>query len=211
MIYDGVNHPLLARVPKTTTRLLDVGCGAGALGRKIRTAMNCRVVGITHSTAEAALAKDCIDEVWVCDLNSFAPPVTDSFDCIVCSHVLEHVVCPEEVLKRLLGLLSPQGTLIVALPNILFWRQRLDFLRGHFRYTDGGLMDRTHYRFFDWSSAQALLTESGYSIADASADGFFPLSRFLYRAGEMCDRAALKLFPGLFGFQFVFICHPNGN
>ncbi len=72
-------------------------------------------------------------------------------------------------------------------------------------------MDHTHYRFFDWATAQELLTESGYSIIDAAAVGSFPFSRVLFRIGEMLDRVALKLFPGLFGFQFVFVCQPNGK
>jgi 2-polyprenyl-3-methyl-5-hydroxy-6-metoxy-1,4-benzoquinol methylase len=210
-IYGAVNQPVLARVPRMTKRLLDIGCGTGALGQKIKEEMDCQVVGITHSDSEAALARECIDQVLVRDLNSSEPLDMDQFDCIVCSHVLEHLYQPDEILKRVRHLLSPEGTLIVALPNVLFWRQRLNFLRGNFRYTEGGLMDRTHYRFFDWVTAQELLTESGYSVIEAQADGTFPLSRHLFRVGQWLDRAALKALPGLFGFQFVFVCRPNGN
>jgi SAM-dependent methyltransferase len=212
MIYEAFNEAVLARVPATARRLLDTGCGSGALGRKIKEKMDCRVVGITCSEAEAALAAPSLDEVLVCDLNSFELPETDRFDCIICSHVLEHLFQPAETLKRLRRALSPDGTLIVALPNVLYWRQRLEFLRGNFKYTDGGLMDRTHYRFFDWSAAQELLTESGYTVEEAVADGGLPLSRFLSRAGgEGINRAALRISPGLFGFQFVFVCRPNGH
>lgn len=211
MIYEAFNQAVLARVPETTRRLLDLGCGSGALGRKIKETLECRVVGVTYSEAEAAQAAQCLDEVLVCDLNSFRPLAAGEFDCIICSHVLEHLYQPDEVLKRLRRGLSPDGVLIVALPNVLHWRQRLNFFRGSFRYTDGGLMDRTHYRFFDWTTAHELLTESGYRVVEAVADGSFPLSRFLSRAGEKLDRAALKKFPGLFGFQFVFMCHPNGD
>ena len=205
-IYGAVNQPVLARVAGTTKRLLDIGCGTGALGRKIKEELDCNVVGITHSDSEAALAAECIDQVLVCDLNSLEPLDMDQFDCIVCSHVLEHLYHPNELLKRVRHLLSPEGTLIVALPNVLFWRQRLNFFRGNFRYTEGGLMDRTHYRFFDWVTAQELLTASGYSVIEASADGTFPLSRYLFGVGQWLDRAALKALPGLFGFQFVFVC-----
>ncbi len=211
MIYEALNQPVLAHVPKTTKRLLDLGCGSGALGRKIKEELHCQVVGVTCSEAEAEMAARCLDEVLICDLNSFEPLEMGQFDCIVCSHVLEHLYRPDEVLKRLRHGLSPDGTLIVALPNVLHWRQRLEFLRGNFKYTEGGPMDRTHYRFFDWASAQEFLTGSGYSVVDAGADGGFPLSRFLSRAGKGLDRAALKTFPGLFGFQFIFVCRPNGS
>ena len=211
MIYGALNEPVLARVPKTAKRLLDIGCGSGALGRKIKEELDCHVVGVTFSEAEAAIAGHHLDEVLVCDLNSFELPPIDQFDCIICSHVLEHLYEPNEVLRRLRRSLSPGGTLIVALPNVMYWRQRLEFLRDNFKYTEGGLMDRTHYRFFDWATAQELLKGSGYAVVDARADGRFPLSRFLSRAGEGLDRAALKTFPGLFGFQFVFVCRPNGD
>jgi hypothetical protein len=43
--------------------------------------------------------------------------------------------------SRLRAALVDGGTLIIALPNVLHWRQRLTFLRGTFRYTPGGIMD----------------------------------------------------------------------
>jgi SAM-dependent methyltransferase len=211
LIYEALNHAVLPRVPKTTRRLLDLGCGSGALGRKIKEETNCHVTGITFSKAEAALAGAHLDEVVVCDLNTFASNEAGSFDCVICSHVLEHLNQPDDLLRRLQRELTPHGTLIVALPNVLNWRQRVEFMRGNFRYTDGGPMDRTHYRFFDWNTAQELLTQSGYCIVAAEADGSFPLSRFLFGIGDMLDRAALRLSPGLFGFQFIFVCRPRSN
>jgi 2-polyprenyl-3-methyl-5-hydroxy-6-metoxy-1,4-benzoquinol methylase len=208
MVYESLNQAVLSRVPRTTRRLLDVGCGAGMLGKRIKDEVGCEVVGLTCSEAEAVLAAERLDKVLVCDLNCFDPLEAGRFDCIICSHVLEHLYKPDEVLKRLRPGISAGGTLIVALPNVLYWRQRLDFFRGRFAYTDGGLMDRTHYRFFDWATAKELLEESGYKIIDAGAEGSFPLSRFLPGAGRWMDRAALNNFPGLFGFQFVFVCHP---
>ena len=94
---------------------------------------------------------------------------------------------------------------MVALPNALYWRQRLDFLRGRFEYTDGGLMDRTHYRFYSWKTARALLKECGYALVESEADGGFPLSRYVPVFGPALDRAALRLGPGVFGVQFIMV------
>jgi len=211
MPYEAVNQAVLSRVPKTTGRLLDVGCGTGLLGRRVKEAFGCQVVGVTNCKQEAALAAEHLDQVVLQDLNDFDPTKLGTFDCIVCSHVLEHLYQPNQVVERLRRVLTPEGTLIVALPNVLHWRQRLEFARGRFRYTDGGLMDHTHYRFFDWKSAQRLLSESGCSVIEGAAEGTFPLSRILFQAGRLVDRTAVAALPGLFGFQFVFVCRANGN
>lgn len=209
MLYDSVNTHVLARVPPTAARILDVGCGTGALGREIKKRLACSITGITHSAEEAELAASNLDGVIVRDLNEFDPGGLGEFDCVICSHVLEHLYRPEKLLGRLRQNFSPDGLLIVALPNVLHWRQRIEFCRGRFRYAESGLMDDTHYRFFDWTTAHALLTDSGYSTVESGADGGFPLSRRLSVFGPPLDRAALRLSPGMFGFQFILVARPS--
>lgn len=215
IIYGAVNRPVLLRIPKTTKRLLDIGCGSGTLGREIKQDITCEVVGVTYSESEATLAAEWLDQVLVRDLNHFTPREFGYFDCVICSHVLEHLYQPQELLSRLRESLTTDGVLIVALPNVLHWRQRLEFLRGRFRYTDGGLMDRTHFRFFDWTTARELLEQSGYTVLEAKADGNFPIPlvrKFLPSMISLqIDNTALNKFPGLFGFQFVLSCYLTTN
>lgn len=205
MIYGAVNLAVAARVPAGARRVLDLGCGDGALGAHLKRRAAREVVGVTFSEEEARAARTRLDEVVVCDLEEFDADGLGEFDCVVCSHVLEHLRKPEALLRRLRGSLTKDGVLVVALPNALHWRQRFEFLRGRFEYTDGGLMDRTHYRFYDWRTARALLAECGYAVQAGEADGGFPLSRFVPLFGRALDRAALRLRPGLFGVQFVMV------
>jgi SAM-dependent methyltransferase len=172
------------------------------------------VVGVTYSNTEAEIARHYLDRVIVTDLNTFDPTDLGRFDCIVCSHILEHLYWPEQVLRVVAHLLQPEkGRLFVALPNTLFWRQRVCFLLGEFRYTDGGLMDRTHFRFFDWASARALVASAGFREISAFADGGFPLARYLPGAGRLLSHVALRMAPGIFGWQFVIVAEPlsEGN
>ncbi len=204
MEYDSINEAVLALVPSGCRHVLDLGCGGGSLGHAIRQRGAERVTGVTFNPREADLAAKQLDAVLVADLNTLdLATLSGPFDCVVCSHVLEHLYRPEELLAGLRRVLTLGGTVVVALPNILFWRSRLKLFAGHFRYTDGGLMDRTHYRFFDWRTAQELVTNAGYLIDVAVADGGFPLARFLPGVGPLLSRAVLKLWPGLFGWQFV--------
>jgi SAM-dependent methyltransferase len=169
VIYEAVNQQVLLRVPREARRVLDLGCGSGALGAALKEAAPREVVGVTYSSAEADAARARLDDVRVADLNAFSPARSERFDCVLCSHVLEHLWDPAGLLTRLRPALEGGGLLVAALPNALHWRQRLAFLRGRFEYTDGGVMDRTHLRFFDWCTARALFEGAGYEVLDAAA------------------------------------------
>ncbi len=205
MIYGSVNPPVFARLPRTARTLLDVGCGDGTLARAIRAEWPAQITGITHSAEEAARARDVMERVVVADLDRFDGAGLRQFDCVVCSHVLEHLVDPWQLLRGLRPHLNPGGTLIVALPNLLFWRNRLAMLGGNFRYTDGGLMDRTHCKFFDWQTAAELVTQTGFELVERSAHGSWPGSHLLGPLRGPLDRFAEGVFPGLFGWQFVLV------
>lgn len=208
MIYEAVNQPVLSYMPPTAKRLLDIGCGSGAFGKEIKQRLKCEVVGVTYSESEAALASKYLDKVLVHDLNNFKPINLGKFDCIICSHILEHLYQPQKLLNQLHETLTPGGKLIVALPNTLQWKQRWEFLKGNFKYTDGGVMDRTHFRFFDWETALQLITDSGYTVLSRSADGYFPLPvirKIIPPVAIQLDNLASTALPGLFGCQFIIV------
>ena len=206
LIYGSVNPEVLTRVPRESRRILDVGCGSGAFGQALKVERSDReVVGITHSEEEAALAREVIDQVVVADLESYSFRDLGRFDCVICSHVLEHLRNPDAVLSRLQSVLAPGGTVLIALPNVLHWRQRLQFLVGRFRYTQGGLMDSTHVVFFDWLTARRLVDKTGLELVSSDADGGFPGARFLGSLGQWLSRTGRLFAPGLIGTQFVLV------
>lgn len=77
------------------------------------------------------------------------------------------------------------------------------FLLGRSRYTSGGIMDSTHYRFYDWNTASHLVSNSGYQILSRKSDGILPLSHLLGPVRQVVDKAALSLLPGFLGNQFI--------
>jgi 2-polyprenyl-3-methyl-5-hydroxy-6-metoxy-1,4-benzoquinol methylase len=209
IIYGAVNKPVLERVPLRASRILDVGCGDGSFGLAIKSRQTVFIHGLTYSQEEADRAKARLDNVSILDLNNLEGITSnlghDFYDCIICSHVLEHLNWPKEFLSRIKNYLAKDGTLIVALPNVLAWRQRVLFLLGYFRYTSGGIMDETHFRFFDYHSAITLVQEAGYSKIEACGQGVFPMSKYLPWVGKFLDRAAVSVFPGLFSTQFLIV------
>lgn len=211
LIYSAINQPVAQAIPNSITTLLDVGCGNGNLGKFLieQSHPNLQVSGITYHEKEAEQARTVYKQVWLGDLNTIDLSSLGTFDTIVCSHVLEHVYEPHLLLRKLKEKLNPGGKIVVALPNVLFWKQRIQFLKGNFKYSlEGGLMDITHFRFFDWETAQLLLKNEGFHIVNAEAHGSFPMPvirQLLGPLGPKLDAFFVKSYPGLFGFQFVFV------
>lgn len=206
LTYGSINAGIWSRVPMGSRQILDVGCGTGALGHALKRALpERRVVGITHSELEAELARGVLDHVVIADLEDYDFGGLGQFDCVICSHVLQHLRNPELVLSRLQTILTPEATLLIALANVPHWRQRLQFLAGRFRYTEGGLMDSTHVVFFDWTTARRLIHRAGLRLESSAAEGGFPGSRFLGSPGRVLDAVRLRLAPGFLGAQFVLV------
>jgi SAM-dependent methyltransferase len=150
-----------------------------------------------------------LSKVYCADLTTFDFRSLDKFDCVILSHILEHLYSPEELLERLKNVLEPRSVIVVALPNIVWWKQRLQFLIGKWRYQDWGILDRTHFRFFDRHSSAELLEGSGYEILQRKYYGPFPMGsalRISVGAGaEKADLLASRWMPGLLATQFVYL------
>lgn len=187
---------------------LDVGCGAGGNAVLLRQRFNTATIcGVTMSSSEAEVAKPFFDELYIADIQDsriFVP--TKPLDGIIFSHVLEHLIDPEEVLRRACKWLKPTGRVYIALPNVLFYQQRVRMMLGSFEYTREGLMDETHLRFYTWRSARALIERSGLVVEEQNAIGSIPLRPMRKFIPQICtglDRVFTKCFPNLFGFHIL--------
>jgi SAM-dependent methyltransferase len=206
------NTRLLELLPPGRT-LLDCGCGAGDNAR-VLAAGGWVVTGITISPREAELASRHCAHTIIANLERGVPLRSTQYDVVLISHVLEHLVSPDRLLGSIKALLAPDGVLAVGLPNVANWRVRLALLRGRFEYTDTGIMDETHVKFYTLESGKRLLTRNGYEVTAALADGWLPIGRVRglipTPAVDQIDRWCTARFPGLLGFQNVFIAKPHG-
>ena len=208
-IYEGSNPTLLRLIgPFPAGAALDCGCGAGGNARGLRQ-MGWHVTGITVSPRELEMASECCEAVRLGDLNLGIPREAGGpFDLVVFSHVLEHLLHPDVALRDARRLLRPTGHVVVALPNVLYWRQRMKFLLGEFRYEPTGIMDETHVRFYTFQGGMELLRSNGFEIVSTLGDGSLPLPflrRLLPVLARFLDPLASRLVPGLFGEQILYI------
>jgi 2-polyprenyl-3-methyl-5-hydroxy-6-metoxy-1,4-benzoquinol methylase len=156
------------RVP-ARSNVLDIGAADGSVASVLQ-AMDCRVWGVEIDEEAAATARNYCEEVIVSDVEAidFAAAFNRRFDVVLLLDVLEHLKDPAAVLQRVAAVLDDDGWVVVSLPNVSHGAVRLQLLEGRFNYTELGLLDKTHLRFFDRPGVDRLFTEAGYEIVDVS-------------------------------------------
>jgi 2-polyprenyl-3-methyl-5-hydroxy-6-metoxy-1,4-benzoquinol methylase len=164
--YVGQRDDVAALIPPTAKRLLEIGCGDGNFGRMMR-ARGHTVAGVELVPEAAERARQNLDEVVCGDVESMTLPWREaSFDALIFADVLEHMVDPWRILGNLAKLLRPGGIAVASIPNVQNHRVVRDLLRGKWEYTDSGLMDRGHMRFFTWREIVRLFNGAGLDVVD---------------------------------------------
>jgi SAM-dependent methyltransferase len=216
-------------------RILDIGCGAGANARAVKARCpSSEIVGVEPDPAAARLATAACDRVVIGTLSDFSCRLDTSFDAVVLSDVLEHLVEPVRFLTDLLA--RPDcaaARLFVSVPNYAVWYNRLRTAAGRFSYAWSGLYDRTHLRFFTRESLDELFEHVGLAVVDRGATPSLVqstaplLRRFFENDVERGEHLALgeskayraysrfiepvetklcEAWPTLLGFQLVSVC-----
>jgi len=204
---------LIEMIDISGSLFVDIGCGSGANAALLkRKKPNTEIHGITINEWEAVRARsNGCDNVLVLDAQGWEPECL--FDGIIMCHFLEHLAWPCFFLKKCRRLLNHAGYIYVALPNVMMWRQRLKFLRGEFKYENSGMMDNTHLRFFDWSSAVDMVCKSGFEIVSLRGRGVFPLWKSRKYLPDLLvrkiDKLAITWLPNLFATDILIKARPS--
>jgi SAM-dependent methyltransferase len=167
---DVPNPDLLDRLPLEATSVLDVGCGAGALGAEYkRRNPACCYSGIEWDRAAATTAATRLDRVANVDVEADPLPFGPGpFDCIVYGDVLEHLRDPWALLKRHAAALAGHGVVLISMPNAEHWSFAEQLLRGTWDYEPAGLFDRTHLRWFTAEMTARALAAAGLVPLDVA-------------------------------------------
>jgi 2-polyprenyl-3-methyl-5-hydroxy-6-metoxy-1,4-benzoquinol methylase len=172
--YTNVNGDLLAAIPMTAKRVLEIGCGDGsfALAAKARNP-DVAYFGVELFEEVGLVAQSRLDGVIIGNIEDehvFEALVqlqnNDPFDVLVFGDVLEHLIDPWGILEKLRVLMLPQGICAACIPNIGHWSIVQQQLRGRWDYADSGLLDRTHLRFFTHETMRDMFTNSGWQVVE---------------------------------------------
>jgi O-antigen biosynthesis protein len=183
-------------------RVLDVGCSSGYLAGPLAARGNA-IVGIELDPEAARAAEAFCERVLVGDVETMALPLeTASFDVVLCGDVVEHLRDPVATLARLRPYLKPGGRLVLSTPNVANWAIRLSLLAGRWRYTDRGILDRSHTHLFTRATLAEAVVRAGYRVE--RIDVSVPVPGRSDRLDALANRVG-RLRPGLFAYQFVLV------
>ena len=144
--------------------VLDIGCGNGFFLSLLSDMLpGANLVGIDQNIDATAVATHAGCNVVNQNIFEFLESDGEKYDAVTLWGVLEHVKSPQEVLKSCMKRLTPNGVIVVCVPNVgslvvkTIWEKCFTFCPQHLWYFD----IRTMYKIF---SDVGLFVEVSYTI-----------------------------------------------
>ncbi|MFW2570307.1 class I SAM-dependent methyltransferase [Legionella sp. 29fVS95] len=233
---EEINEGIVKQIPpaKGSAAILDVGAGRGLLGAAL-VQLGYEVCALESNVLIAEEAKKRVHQVICADLHEVATVREvlqgKKFNYLVFSDVLEHVYDPLQILRDYQEFLQHDGKILISLPNVANWLNRLRLVFGLFNYEMTGVMDRTHIRFFTFRSAKKMVKASGCNIEKVDCTpflvrAFLPIIKSLLARQKSGDTNSIitspyyqfyckflypieywisRLIPGLFAFRIILV------
>lgn len=174
---------ILARIEahRPPGRLLDLGCWVGFLLAEAER-RGWRGTGIEPSAWASSYATEKLGlDVRHAEILTANMPSAE-FDVVIAGDVIEHLPAPEAALDRVAELLSPQGLLVLMLPDA---GSRVARTLGARWWS----VLPTHVQYFTRNSMTTLLQRKGWRVLEMStAPKVFTVGYYLSRAGGYSPR-----------------------
>jgi len=178
--YKNPRMPMLKYIPENIKTSLEVGCAYGNFSLLLQEKFDTECWGVEIVKDAADIASQKLNKVLNCDINDAMKQLPNNyFDCIIFNDVIEHLLDPYEVLKKIKVKLNKDGVIIASIPNVRFWNNiKALFFAGEWNYRDSGILDWTHLRFFTYKSIVKMFKETGYEIINI--EGLRPKKSFSF-------------------------------
>ena len=205
------SHSLIAKQIRSLpaqSRVLDVGTASGTLARMCQN-RSLRFFGIEPNKEWAAIASPLYEQLWIESIVDMQGDSLTGYDAVVLADVLEHLPEPQAVLQKLVDSQLTGSRFFISVPNVANLWLRLKLLMGRFDYTERGILDRTHLRFFTRKTICNMVKETGVEIISLQVTPI-PLELvspfFAVLPGKWLHALLANLtsfLPSLLGYQFI--------
>lgn len=164
--FNSPRSEMLDYIPKSTKRILDVGCANGMFAALAKEELGAIAWGIEINQESAEIASQNLDKVISKDVFEALNELPEKyFDCIILNDVLEHLVDPYSLLHLIKNFLSEDGVIVASIPNVRHLPVLFDLVvGGNWDYADYGVLDRTHLRFFTLNSIKKMFSDLDYTL-----------------------------------------------
>lgn len=166
--------------------LIDVGCGNGN-ALKLARQLGWQTLGIELDAAAVEVARAQGLEVIQSSYEELAH-YEGKATCIICSHVLEHVHYPLQLLKLLLAALAPDGVLLLSAPNAA------SYVRDHYGENWRGLEAPRHLAIPDAGWLMTWIGRQGFDCTQVPYHDRFTMieSERIKRRGTVTASSDVK-------------------
>ena len=160
--FSSVRHDLISFIDKNSKGLtiLEIGAGSGATLLELKqSGFANKIYG--YDIVDLCKNKNEFEQFVVGNIEQEHFPFNEKFDIIILADVLEHLIEPEVVLKKISPYLKDNGSIYISLPNIRYFKAVYQiFFKGNFKYEEEGVLDKTHLRFFCKMNMKQLITKT---------------------------------------------------
>jgi len=124
-----------------------------------------------------------------------------SFDVILCGDVLEHLINPYEIVKKMKHFLKDDGVIIASLPNMRQIHMMIQiYLKGDFRYQEAGILDKTHLRFFCKKNMIELFESRGLQVERIVSN-----SNLIGKTTKLLNKLTFNIFDEFLAAQYYLV------
>ncbi len=168
---------VLRALPPGPVRVLDLGCGNGALTGRIKAAgKDVAGVDFTPSGIERAREHNPGVPFHVHDLNEPLPEsLRGRFDVVVSAEVIEHMFLPRTLFTRCREALGDSGQIVITTPFHGFWKDLAIVLAGKSGQHWNAMADYGHIKFFSKQTLTEMARECGFEPDRVVGAGRVPL------------------------------------
>lgn len=200
--FSNIRSEIKDLLPSYSKKTLDIGCGDGATLEWIKATKKCeKTYGIEISEPSYLKAKKILDKTLNANIekekNFF---LGEKFDLILVLDVIEHLIDPWKFLNLIKMRLNDSGSIIISVPNIRHYSILKNLIfHGNWEYSQSGILDSTHLRFFTKKSLKLIFQKENLKIEMLKK---YPID--YSGKARIFNKISLNLFSDFLTQQYIF-------